>query len=97
MLTNREHTPDFINIRVEELVGDMPYDYLDDYTTQAELRALSENSKRHRRFRGGSGTAEVSRDRVAISPKRSARPSGRPCKTAVNKRRQSVAWLQNTR
>ncbi len=28
--TNREHPPDFINIRVEELIGDKPYDNLDD-------------------------------------------------------------------
>ncbi len=44
--TNREHPPDFINIRVEELVGDKPFDNLDDYITQDELRALSENYKR---------------------------------------------------
>src|SRR5262245_38084614 len=44
--TNREFPPDFINIKVEELVGDRPFDNLDDYITQAELRALSENYKR---------------------------------------------------
>jgi 5-methylphenazine-1-carboxylate 1-monooxygenase len=44
--TNREHPPDFINIKVEELVGDRPFDNLDDYITQNELRALSENYKR---------------------------------------------------
>ena len=44
--TNREHPPDFINIKVEELVGDRPFDNLDDYITQDELRALSENYKR---------------------------------------------------
>lgn len=44
--TNREHPPDFINIKVEELVGDRPFKNLDDYITQAELRALSENYKR---------------------------------------------------
>ncbi len=44
--TNREHPPDFINIRVEELVGDRPFDNLDDYITQDELRALSEQYKR---------------------------------------------------
>jgi 2-polyprenyl-6-methoxyphenol hydroxylase-like FAD-dependent oxidoreductase len=43
---NREHPPDFINIKVEELVGDRPFDNLDDYITQDELRALSENYKR---------------------------------------------------
>jgi 5-methylphenazine-1-carboxylate 1-monooxygenase len=44
--TNREHPPDFINIKVEELVGDRPFEDLDRYITQAELRALSENYKR---------------------------------------------------
>ncbi len=44
--TNREHPPDFINIRVEQLVGDRPFDDLDKYITQDELRALSENYKR---------------------------------------------------
>jgi 2-polyprenyl-6-methoxyphenol hydroxylase-like FAD-dependent oxidoreductase len=44
--TNREHPPDFINIRVEELVGDRPFDDLDRYITQDELRALSENYKK---------------------------------------------------
>jgi 2-polyprenyl-6-methoxyphenol hydroxylase-like FAD-dependent oxidoreductase len=44
--TNREHPPDFINIRVEELVGDRPFGNLDDYVTQDELRSLSDNYKR---------------------------------------------------
>ena len=44
--TNREHPPDFINIKVEELVGDKPFDNLDNFITQDELRALSENYKR---------------------------------------------------
>jgi 2-polyprenyl-6-methoxyphenol hydroxylase-like FAD-dependent oxidoreductase len=44
--TNREHPPDFINIKVEELVGDKPFDDLDKYISQDELRALSENYKR---------------------------------------------------
>ena len=44
--TNRDHPPDFINIKVEELVGDKPFTNLDDYITQDELRALSENYKR---------------------------------------------------
>jgi len=44
--TNREQPPDFINIKVEELVGDKPFDNLDDYITQDELRALSESYKR---------------------------------------------------
>jgi 5-methylphenazine-1-carboxylate 1-monooxygenase len=44
--TNREHPPDFINIKVEELVGDRPFENLDDYITQEELRTLSEQYKR---------------------------------------------------
>jgi 2-polyprenyl-6-methoxyphenol hydroxylase-like FAD-dependent oxidoreductase len=44
--TNREYPPDFINIRVEELVGDRPFDDLDRYISQDELRTLSENYKR---------------------------------------------------
>jgi 2-polyprenyl-6-methoxyphenol hydroxylase-like FAD-dependent oxidoreductase len=43
--TNREHPPDFINIKVEELTGDKPFDNLDDFITQEELRALSDNYK----------------------------------------------------
>ncbi len=44
--TNREHPPDFINIRVEELIGDKPYDKLDAVITQDELKALSDQYKR---------------------------------------------------
>jgi 2-polyprenyl-6-methoxyphenol hydroxylase-like FAD-dependent oxidoreductase len=44
--TNREHPPDFINIKVEELVGDRPFENLDSYITQDELRTLSENYRR---------------------------------------------------
>jgi 2-polyprenyl-6-methoxyphenol hydroxylase-like FAD-dependent oxidoreductase len=44
--TNREFPPDFINIKVEELVGDKPFDNLDDYITQDELRALSDSYKK---------------------------------------------------
>jgi 5-methylphenazine-1-carboxylate 1-monooxygenase len=44
--TNREHPPDFINIKVEELVGDRPFDDLDRFITQDELRQLSENYKK---------------------------------------------------
>jgi 5-methylphenazine-1-carboxylate 1-monooxygenase len=44
--TNREQPPDFINIKVEELVGDKPFDDLEKYITQDELRALSESYKR---------------------------------------------------
>ncbi len=44
--TNREFPPDFINIKVEELVGDKPFDNLDDYISQDELRSLSDNYKK---------------------------------------------------
>jgi len=44
--TNRQCPPDFINIKVEELVGDRPFDNLDKYISQAEIRALSDNYKR---------------------------------------------------
>ena len=44
--TNRVTPPDFINIKVEELVGDRPFDNLDRYISQDELRALSDNYKR---------------------------------------------------
>jgi 2-polyprenyl-6-methoxyphenol hydroxylase-like FAD-dependent oxidoreductase len=44
--TNREHPPDFINIKVEELTGDQPFRNLDDFITQDELRALSDDYKR---------------------------------------------------
>jgi 2-polyprenyl-6-methoxyphenol hydroxylase-like FAD-dependent oxidoreductase len=43
--TNREHPPDFINIKVAELTGDKPFDNLDTFITQDELRALSDNYK----------------------------------------------------
>ena len=46
VLTNRSQPPDFINIKVEQLVGDKPFDNLDDYITQDELRALSEGYKK---------------------------------------------------
>ena len=44
--TNRSQPPDFINIRVEELTGDKPYDDLDEFITQDELKTLSDNYKR---------------------------------------------------
>lgn len=44
--TNREHPPDFINIKVEQLVGDRPFEKLDDYISQDELRAMSDDYKR---------------------------------------------------
>ncbi|HEY4265347.1 MAG TPA: flavin-dependent oxidoreductase [Micropepsaceae bacterium] len=44
--TNRATPPDFINIKVEELVGDKPFENLDRYISQDELKALSDNYKR---------------------------------------------------
>ncbi len=44
--TNREFPPDFINIKVEQLVGDQPFDDLDKVISQDELRALSDEYKR---------------------------------------------------
>lgn len=44
--TNRTAPPDIINLRVEELTGDRPFENLDDYITHDELRLLSENYKR---------------------------------------------------
>jgi len=44
--TNRNQPPDFIIHRVEELVGDRPFDDLDRYITRAELQRLSEEYKR---------------------------------------------------
>jgi len=45
VVTNRATPPDFINIRVEDLVGDRPFENLDDFISQEELRALSETYK----------------------------------------------------
>jgi 2-polyprenyl-6-methoxyphenol hydroxylase-like FAD-dependent oxidoreductase len=44
--TNRVSPPDIINLKVEELVGDRPFDNLDDHISQAELRRLSDEYKR---------------------------------------------------
>lgn len=44
--TNRTAPPDIINLRVEELTGDRPFENLDDYISNDELRLLSENYKR---------------------------------------------------
>ncbi|HEY7250467.1 MAG TPA: flavin-dependent oxidoreductase [Methylomirabilota bacterium] len=44
--TNREQPPDYLIRRVEELVGDAPFDDLDRYISRAELRSFSEEYKR---------------------------------------------------
>jgi 5-methylphenazine-1-carboxylate 1-monooxygenase len=46
VLTNRSNPPDFINIKVEQLVGDKPFENLDKYITQAELQKLSDGYKK---------------------------------------------------
>lgn len=43
--TNRVSPPDVINLKVEEIVGDRPFDNLDDHISQDELRALSDRYK----------------------------------------------------
>jgi 5-methylphenazine-1-carboxylate 1-monooxygenase len=49
--TNRDSPPDVINLKVEELVGDRPFDDLDKYISQEELRRLSEQYKQVAGFR----------------------------------------------
>lgn len=44
--TNRSTPPDVINIRVEELTGDRPFDDLSRFISQAELQALSDDYKK---------------------------------------------------
>jgi 2-polyprenyl-6-methoxyphenol hydroxylase-like FAD-dependent oxidoreductase len=44
--TNREHPPDYLIRRVEELVGDVPFEDLDRHITRAELERLSDEYKR---------------------------------------------------
>ncbi len=44
--TNRSMPPDFINIRVEELTGDKPFDDLSKFISQAQLRTMSDDYKR---------------------------------------------------
>jgi 5-methylphenazine-1-carboxylate 1-monooxygenase len=44
--TNRAHPPDYMIIKVEELVGDKPFDDLDKYITRAELDRMMEDYKR---------------------------------------------------
>jgi 2-polyprenyl-6-methoxyphenol hydroxylase-like FAD-dependent oxidoreductase len=44
--TNRSTPPDYINIKVEELTGDRPFERLEDFISQDELRKISDNYKR---------------------------------------------------
>jgi len=44
--TNREHPPDYIIMKVDELTGGRPFRHIDDVISQDELRELSESYKR---------------------------------------------------
>jgi len=55
--TNRSNPPDSINIRVEELTGDKPFDDLAKFVSQEQLRKMSEDYKRV----AGFGLADVAR------------------------------------
>ena len=44
--TNREHPPDYLIRRVEELVGDRPFADLAEHISPAELQRLSNEYKR---------------------------------------------------
>lgn len=43
---NREHPPDFINIKVDQLTGGKPFRHIDDVISQEELRKISEDYKK---------------------------------------------------
>jgi 5-methylphenazine-1-carboxylate 1-monooxygenase len=53
--TNRSTPPDIINIRVEELTGDQPFDDLSKFISQDQLRKMSDDYKRV----AGFGLADV--------------------------------------
>lgn len=44
--TNRQHPPDYINIKVDELTGGQPFGSIDDVISQEELRRISEEYKK---------------------------------------------------
>jgi 2-polyprenyl-6-methoxyphenol hydroxylase-like FAD-dependent oxidoreductase len=44
--TNREHPPDFINIKVDQLTGGKPFRHIDDVISQEELRSISDEYKK---------------------------------------------------
>ena len=56
--TNREHPPDFINIKVDQLTGGKPFRHIDDVISQEELRKISEDYKKVAGFSLGSVKAE---------------------------------------
>jgi hypothetical protein len=46
VLANRSTPPDLINMRVEELTGDRPFENLDAVISQGELRSISDRYKK---------------------------------------------------
>jgi 2-polyprenyl-6-methoxyphenol hydroxylase-like FAD-dependent oxidoreductase len=56
--TNREHPPDYINIKVDQLTGGKPFRHIDDVISQEELRRISDEYKRI----AGFSLAAVKRD-----------------------------------
>jgi 5-methylphenazine-1-carboxylate 1-monooxygenase len=52
--TNREHPPDFINIKVDQLTGGKPFRHIDDVISQEELRKISDDYKKIAGFSLGS-------------------------------------------
>ncbi len=74
VLTNRKQPPDFINLRVEDLVGDRPFDDLDAYISQTELRVMSD---RYREIAGFSVPGSKLPDAV-VSLAASSRSAGAP-------------------
>lgn len=44
--TNRQHPPDYINIKVDELTGGRPFANIDDVISQEELRKISDDYKK---------------------------------------------------
>jgi hypothetical protein len=44
--SNNKHSPDYINIKVDELTGGKPFERIDDVISQEELRKISEDYKR---------------------------------------------------
>ena len=61
--TNREHPPDFINIKVEELVGDKPFDDLDNFITPGRIARAVGELQAHRRLCAGRRGARRRLDR----------------------------------
>jgi hypothetical protein len=41
--TNRTTPPDYINIKVEELTGDRPFERLEDFISQGELKKVADD------------------------------------------------------